>query len=63
MNTQVNSIIAGMRRKGINFVAIDFDWTLVSCHTNQDDWDGTVQDLQVSTVNLCSRHTVKLALE
>ena len=54
MNAQVNSIVAGMRRRGINFVAIDFDLTLVSCHAGRADWDGTVQDLQVSTVNLCS---------
>jgi hypothetical protein len=48
LETKVNSIITGMKRRGINFVAIDFDLTLSSIHAGGSDWKGSVDDLIVS---------------
>jgi hypothetical protein len=55
MEEQVTSIVLGMKRKGINFVAIDFDLTLVSVHAGGDDWQGSVADLQVSAFEFLYR--------
>ena len=43
-----STIAKGLKRKGINFVAIDFDKTLIAIHAGKPEWSGTVQDMIVS---------------
>lgn len=50
MEAQVRTIIVGLKRKGINFVAIDFDLTMSNIHSGHHDWDGTINDLAVRMV-------------
>lgn len=47
METRVLTIIAGLKKRGINFVAIDFDLTMSDIHSGRSDWPGTVDDIVV----------------
>jgi hypothetical protein len=47
LETQVNTIIAGLTRKKINFIAIDFDLTMSSIHSGKSEWTGTEDDIAV----------------
>jgi hypothetical protein len=38
-------IATGLKNRGLNFVAIDFDLTLISVHTNSR-WSGSAEELR-----------------
>lgn len=57
----LNGIIKTLKKVGINFLAIDFDKTLISEHTT-GKWEGTVEDL-ASLTRPFFRQLIPLALD
>ncbi len=60
MESTCSAIITGMKSKGLNFLAIDFDQTIVDTHTG-GKWNGTLEVL-ASKIRPFFRHLIPMAL-
>ena len=54
-------IVRSLKQRGVNFLAIDFDLTMVNCHTG-GRWQGSTADL-ASKVRPIFRSLIPLAIQ